>query len=119
MTSFLFVYGTLMQRERNEFTRVIKKSTRYIGKGFVYAKKYDLGDFPGIKIDLSKKHKTQGELYEITANQEELFLILDEYEGYNENNIETSLFIRKEIEVITEHKTFVAWVYEYNQFGNS
>lgn len=116
MTSFLFVYGTLMQHERNEFTEAIKKSTRYIGKGFVYAKKYDLGDFPGIKIDLSKKHKTQGELYEIIKNKNELFSILDDYEGYNKNNIENSLFIRKEIEIITKHKTFVAWVYEYNQF---
>lgn len=119
MSTYLFVYGTLMQQENNLYADLIQKLTTYVGKGRVYGKKYDLGNYPGIKLDITKTHKTEGEIYNISSeNEEELFLALDEYEGYDSDNIEDSLFIRKQVEVYFKNKTLTAWIYEYNQAIN-
>ncbi len=113
MTNLLFVYGTLMHNEKNEYSQLLKQHTQFISTGFIYAKKIDLGPYPGIKIDPTKTHKTQGELYRITKNSNILLESLDDYEGFLINDPENSLFIRKEIAVTTSTTEYKAWVYEY------
>jgi len=113
MSTYLFVYGTLMQQAENEFSLLIKKHTRFIGNAFIYAKKYNLGNYPGVKLDPLEKHKTFGELYAITNNQDYLLKNLDEYEGYIGKGLKNNLFERKVTLAQYNHKKINAWVYEY------
>lgn len=114
MTPYLFVYGTLMQNHDNPYSKLIQTNSKLVGKGFIYAKKYDLGNFPGIKTDANHTHKTNGELYHITRNLNLIFTELDFYEGYLPKSILESLFIRKEVTVFMDnHSEYKAWVYEY------
>lgn len=113
MSTYLFVYGTLMQQAENEFSLLIQKHTRFIGNAFIYAKKYDLGSYPGVKLDPLEKHKTFGELYLITDNQDYLLKNLDDYEGYIGKGLKNNLFERKVTVVQCDHKEISAWVYEY------
>ena len=110
----LFVYGTLMKNENNPYNELIQANSSLIGKGYIYAKKHDLGHYPGIKLDLKKEHQTYGELYEIRTNSEQVFNELDFYEVYFPNDIDKSLFIRKEASVFINNGTELkAWTYEY------
>lgn len=113
MSTHLFVYGTLMQQADNEFSLLIKKHTRFIGNAFIYAKKYDLGSYPGVKLDPLEKHKTFGELYEITGNKDYLLKTLDDYEGYIGKDLKNNLFERKVTVAEYNHEKIKAWVYEY------
>lgn len=116
MNQYLFVYGTLMEDHENEYAQLLQKNSELIDKGFIYARKYDLGSYPGIKIDISKTHKTKGELFLIKTNPNLVIKALDYYEGYDLKNPKESLFIRKEVNVFTkENKKTKAWVYEYTQ----
>lgn len=119
MPIYLFVYGTLMQQENNFYADLIQNLTTYVGKGWVYGKKYDLGAYPGIKLDITSTHQTKGEIYLIpTANEAKLFRALDEYEGYDSKNENDSLFIRKNATIHFGNETLLAWIYEYNQAIN-
>ena len=114
MNDYLFVYGTLMQNHNNYYAQLVQKNSSLIGNGFIYAKKYDLGDYPGIKICNSKTQQTFGEVYQIKNNLNLILKELDYYEGYNSENPKESLFIRKKVTVFTEGaNTIKAWVYEY------
>ncbi|WP_010522292.1 gamma-glutamylcyclotransferase [Aquimarina agarivorans] len=66
---YLFVYGTLLQHNDNVYADLLIKNAIKLTDGFIYAKKYDLGNFPRIKIDPEKRFKTYGELLEITLIQ--------------------------------------------------
>ena len=115
-TTYLFVYGTLMQKHDNPYSELIQANSQLIGKGFIYAKKYDLGAYPGIKICTTKTHKTTGELYKIIENLDLIINELDYYEGYDSKNPQESLFIRTEVTVYTDdNKEISAWVYEYGE----
>lgn len=112
--SYLFVYGTLMKKENNPYNQLIKSNSSLIGKGYIHAKKHDLGLYPGVKLDSKKEHQTYGELYEIKTNTEHVFNELDFYEVYIPSDIEKSLFVRKEASVFINGKTELkAWTYEY------
>ncbi len=103
----LFVYGTLLKGlERNS----LLAESEYIGQSTIQASLYDCGSFPGIKQGDNIVH---GELYEIDENT---LLVLDQVEGYLENNWDVSLFIRREIPVKIKTCTeCVALCYFYNQ----
>lgn len=113
MCTYLFVYGTLMQHADNEFSKLIRKHSNLCGNAFIYAEKYDLGDYPGIKLDPLKKHKTFGELYLITGKLEYLFKKLDAYEGYIGKDSKSNLFERKVTVAEYKNKKVTTWVYEY------
>ena len=112
--NYLFVYGTLMQNHNNPYSKLIRENAEFIGKGFIYAEKFDFGDYPGIKIDPSKTIKTYGEVFKITSNLNLVLKELDFYEGYFPNRIYESLFIRKQVLVYADSSEIIAWVYEYN-----
>jgi len=104
-----------MKNENNPYNELIQSNSSLIGKGYIHAKKYDLGHYPGVKLDSKKEHQTYGELYEVKTNTEHVFSELDFYEVYTPNDIENSLFVRKEASVyLNRNETeFKAWTYEY------
>lgn len=113
--NYLFVYGTLMQNSANEFAQKLSSNCCYVGNGFIYAVKYNLGHYPGIKIDSKKETKTNGELYQFIKNKSSLLKKLDDYEGYYPKQPSKSLFTRELVTVYLPKKEYEAWVYVYNQ----
>ena len=103
-----------MQNHANQYAQLIRENSEFTGKGFIYAEKFDFGDYPVIKIDASKSIKTYGEVYKITSNLNSVLKELDFYEGYFPDHISESLFIRKQVLTYTNSSEINAWVYEYN-----
>jgi len=86
----IFVYGTLLKGQKRES---VLANSKYIGPAIMnQAEMFDLGAYPGIT---KGNGIVIGELYDIT---EKTMQIIDRIEGYNENNLADSLFIRKEVE---------------------
>jgi len=102
-----------MQTTNNVYSLLVQKHTTHISEGFIYAKKHNLGAYPGIQLDSTNTNKTVGELYLITGNKTLLFKHLDAYEGFVSIETQDNLFIRKQVPVYTNEKIITAWVYEY------
>ena len=111
MSSFLFVYGTLMSGHRSDLlTRI---GTTFVARGSIQAKLYDLGEYPGAKPD--HRHQVKGELHRLTYPVKALAL-LDNYEDYVRLRRHHSLFVRERAQVTLEDGTLqIAWVYFYNR----
>jgi gamma-glutamylcyclotransferase (GGCT)/AIG2-like uncharacterized protein YtfP len=86
-----------------------------VGRGYVVGTLLDAGDFPALRFDLQRKSKIPGIVYQLPSDPKTLTLI-DRYEEFNPESPETSLFVRKLVEVaMTNGETLRAWVYEYNR----
>lgn len=107
----MFVYGTL--RQGFGLSHLLKTAS-FQGAGFVYGTMYDLGSYPGIKLnEQDKTHKVIGEVYFIDR---ETMARLDYIEGYRPNEPEHSLYIRKPVIVLnSNHEEQFGYIYEYNQ----
>jgi gamma-glutamylcyclotransferase (GGCT)/AIG2-like uncharacterized protein YtfP len=70
---------------------------------------FHLGGFPGIVPNPDNKEGVVGEVFELTDDRE--IENLDAYEGYSPRHEESSLYLRKEVEVLGK-PTFV---YVYNR----
>ncbi|MCS7206150.1 MAG: gamma-glutamylcyclotransferase [Leptospiraceae bacterium] len=125
---FLFVYGTLLSKFHHPLSIKLKKEGIYLGKGFVFGKLYDLGEYPAAKP--AKDSIVIGEIYRVPAI---LFFDLDFYEDYNQYNLKKSLFVRKRtksflipedhhyansqelIQKLHEFQKIFSFIYWYNQ----
>lgn len=110
--SFIFFYGTLMRcfGALKAFDPAEKKF-EFIGEGFVYGKLYDLGAYPA--VILGGETKVFGEIFrvkDLTALAE-----LDFYEGFNPEEIEESLYVRRITQAYLKDRILNCWIYEYNQ----
>lgn len=106
----LFVYGTL-RRGFPLHASLRSASPRFLGKGSIMARLYDLGDFPGAVRSRVPTERVEGEIYELqdpTSQLKELDLI----EEFHPGNPKESLFMREEVEVfLLSGKRMVAWTY--------
>ena len=92
----VLVYGTLRPFTNTNVVRV---------PGHLY----DLGSFPGIKLDNSSDTMVTCEVIEVT---DEELARLDMYEGYRVSDPDNSLYIRRKLD-------WGPFIYEYNDpFGN-
>ena len=115
MTSkdYLFVYGTLRNGFNLELKDKVSDELKYIGKAKLEASLYNIGEYPGAVNDKSGK-EIWGEIFTV-MNPEIVFKVLDEYEGFDANNISESEFVREKSRVKLESGKFTnAWVYWYN-----
>ena len=93
---YIFVYGSL-KRGKESYSLI--KTCEYVGKGYINGILYDLCvGFPAA-VETEYKSKVYGEVY--IANKDILDLI-DEFEDYKEDDIEESVYYRKEVEVSLE-----------------
>jgi pyruvate carboxylase len=103
----IFVYGTL--RKGFPLHKYLSDKARFIGKGTIRGRLYDLGNYPGVLP--SEAGEVQGELYELEDGSKHLNK-LDEIEGLDLMNPENSLFVRALTEVrLSDNKTIQAWAY--------
>lgn len=77
-------------------------------------KLYDIGNYPGAVPDDSAGTLIKGEIVKITSPAK-VFEFLDNYEGYNEDNLLASEYCRKKEWFSLEDETKLeAWIYWYN-----
>lgn len=112
MSLRLFFYGTLMAGFDRRRTAGVEASLRYLGRGSISARLYDLGPYPAAVAGGGTR--VWGELYETDA-QELILPLLDEIEGYLPADPGSSLYVRRLVEVsLPEGAAAEAWVYFYN-----
>src|SRR5450432_2451414 len=113
MKDYLFVYGTLRKNYNLKLKKQVKDDLLYVGKARVGASLYDLGRYPGA-VKNSNGNEIIGDLF-LLSDPEKVFRILDEYEGYLEDEVVDSEFIRKRNRVkLDSGKNINAWIYWYN-----
>lgn len=108
----LFVYGTLLPECNLSISTQFVQDAEFIGHGYVFANLYDLGDYPGMVLDLSLKHKVFGYIYRLKSPEKTL-LLLDEYEDINPSFPENNEYIRAIIKVISGERALYAYAYLY------
>ena len=101
-------YGTLCEIDVRKALK-INDSLQFVSICSVRGSLYNLGDYPGLKLNSNLKITAQ--LYLI--KNPSCIHILDDYEEYNPNNLKDSLYIRKTIEL--PEFNCLSWIYEYNQ----
>ncbi|MEL7533689.1 MAG: gamma-glutamylcyclotransferase family protein [Bacteroidota bacterium] len=106
MSRFLFCYGSLKQSFAVQDELGIRHSLRFIEEAKMEGKLYDLGDYPAL---IAGKGTVHGEIFEILDDQ--VFAILDQYEGYDPKSPETSLYVR-ELTCCAER---LVWVYVFQE----
>jgi gamma-glutamylcyclotransferase (GGCT)/AIG2-like uncharacterized protein YtfP len=114
MKEHLFTYGTLLdQYAPREIAAMIKK-LKPAGKGYIFARLYDLGEYPGAVLDSSRRYKVFGKILELPADRR-LLKQLDSYEAFNPERPAESLFLRKRATIHrTNERSLTGWVYVYN-----
>ena len=106
----LFVYGTL-QGGFSLHGHLRKGLARFLGKGRINARLFDLGKYPGAIPSRNPQETVEGELYELgdTASQ---LKRLDTIEEFDPENPQDSLFVRKLTTVrMNTGRKCRAWVY--------
>ena len=111
LSSFLFVYGTLMDGQGNGL--LAKIGAVFVGRGTIRAKLYDLGKYPGAKPSVDSTDRVRGEVYRL-LNSANSLAVLDEYEGISMDAASKSAFVRETARVsLDDGRELSAWVYLY------
>lgn len=114
-SDFLFVYGTLLQNADNDMSRFLAARSKVKGKAYFFGKLYKISWFPGAILSDNTSNKVHGTCIKL-SNTEATLSALDDYEGYDANDLESSLFTRQLVTIYDENgASYKAWVYLYNQ----
>lgn len=110
---YLFVYGTLMLKyPQNSFRELLSKNCEFIGEGTCKGQLYMVSTYPALVYGDSIVF---GEVLRVNSS-ENIFNVLDEYEDYHPNNMDSSLYVRTQIEVsLNNEKSITCWTYIYNK----
>jgi gamma-glutamylcyclotransferase (GGCT)/AIG2-like uncharacterized protein YtfP len=109
----VFFYGTLMSPFNRPGRQRITPNLVAKGRGTIRAALFDLGIYPAA-VPADDNSVVWGELYE-TSDAPSVLEVLDEIEGYRQNEPERSLYTRVLTDVTLESgATEKAWAYFYN-----
>ncbi len=96
-------------------SRFLSMNSEVKGKGYILGKLYKISWFPGAILSDLEENKVFGTLFKL-KNVNPTFKVLDAYEGFDTQNVESSLFKREITTAFLENKTTInTWVYIYNQ----
>lgn len=114
MSEFIFVYGTLRPSQAPPEMKDIVGRWKPAGAATVLGQLLDLGDYTGAVLDVNTSSRIVGEVYEL-PDEPALLATLDEYEGFDADEPETSLFHRVKTEVkMASGGNQTCWMYVYN-----
>jgi gamma-glutamylcyclotransferase (GGCT)/AIG2-like uncharacterized protein YtfP len=114
VSDFLFSYGTLLPQHAPEDIAATTAKLRPYAEAWVYGTLYDLGDFPGVRLQPDNGSRVFGTVF-LLPDDPDLLQRLDEYEGFNPDEEQASLFIRRRQTVtLTDGNVLECWIYEYN-----
>lgn len=112
MTDLVFFYGTLMSGFQRPGRSGLDHVLQPAGRGWIRAALFDLGIYPAA-IPASDS-RVWGEVHRM-MDPESVLSALDELEGYNAAEPDSSLYTREEIPVTLEDgHVAIAWGYFYN-----
>ncbi len=112
MVNKLFIYGSLLETE-NEFGRYLQKHATFYKTGKFNGKLYDAGEYPAAIYLPQTDYKVYGNIIQL-INIEETLKVIDDYEGFGDEQLQPNLFIRKLLTVQTIDGNTKCWVYLYN-----
>ena len=114
MSEYLFAYGTLQPGYAPPRMAGVAAKLRSAGEGFVHGVLYDLGGYPGAVPDANATGNIFGTVMELPENHSVLRQ-LDEYEGFDPRNPETSEFVReRQTAELAAGGEIECWFYRYN-----
>ena len=112
MAELGFFYGTLMTGFDRRRRLGMDANLAFRGRGWIRAALFDLGLYPAAVPD--EDSRVWGEVFELNDSPAVL-QALDEIEGYSHHNPDTSLYIRRLVQVhLDDDSVAQAWVYFYN-----
>src|SRR5215469_6727300 len=115
MKDYLFVYGTLAKENAPRTIADTVRKLKYVGKGSISGRLYDLGEYPGAILGAGAGAKIFGEIYELPSDPK-LLNRLDAYEDFDPKRPAKSLFVRRKTSISRPNRKRVkGWVYEYNR----
>jgi gamma-glutamylcyclotransferase (GGCT)/AIG2-like uncharacterized protein YtfP len=112
INELLFVYGSLLNAD-NEFAGYLNSNAGLFSTGKLKGKLYDIGEYPGAVIAPDGNYEISGHIYKLN-NPQATLKILDDYEGFGEDQEHPNLFVRKCLPVETTNGRVYCWVYLYN-----
>ena len=110
----LFVYGTLLPECNLSISTQFLEETEFLGNGYVFAKLYDLGDYPAMVLDITYEYKVFGQIYRLHSPKKTLAL-LDDYEDINPSFPEDNEYIRAVVKVNSSEREMNAYAYLYTK----
>ncbi len=114
MSEFIFVYGTLRPAMAPPEMKSIVGRWKPAGSATVLGQLVDLGDYTGAVLDANTSSRIVGEVFEL-PNDPAMMAELDEYEGFDPDEADTSLFCRVKTEVkLASGGNRTCWMYVYN-----
>lgn len=113
MNNFLFVYGSLMRPFESSMRQFLEEKSRFRGEGRVNGILYDLGRYPGLVLDEVKGRLITGHVFEL-KRPEEVFRVLDKYEGIDPKRPAAGEYRREKEMVHLEGEAVSCWMYLYN-----
>jgi gamma-glutamylcyclotransferase (GGCT)/AIG2-like uncharacterized protein YtfP len=115
VSEYLFVYGTLRPGLAPAELEEPLGQLRGVGKGSAPGRLYDLGEYPGAALDRRCAARVIGEVFELPPDRMPL-PALDAYEGFDQQDIGSSLFVRTDCQVTLEDgRQLKCWIYIYNR----
>ena len=111
MNDLLFAYGTLLDAD-NEFAIYLKSNSRFYAEGRVKGKLYGIGEYPGAVLADGDSF-IYGSILKIDEPVK-VFPVIDDYEGFGDDQSHPNEFIRVLAEVETETEIMDCWIYLYN-----
>jgi acetylornithine aminotransferase/acetylornithine/N-succinyldiaminopimelate aminotransferase len=114
VAKYLFVYGTLRHEISPAELKELLGVVRSVSKGSVPGKLYDLGDYPGAILDPNSESRIIGEVLKL-PDDDRFLADLDTYEGFDQEDRDSSLFNRLKREVeLDDGRKLECWLYIYN-----
>ncbi|CAN5415034.1 gamma-glutamylcyclotransferase [soil metagenome] len=110
--SYLFVYGSLLDPS-NQHALFLKMHCSFFGDARFRGKLYDTGEYPGALYEPGSKAFVNGKVFKMD-DAGTVLPVLDEYEGFGDNELQPNEFIRMLIDVETESGLLQCWMYVYN-----
>lgn len=112
MINKLFIYGSLLETG-NEFGRYLKKHATIYKPGIFRGKLYDAGEYPGAIYLPDTDYNVHGTIIQL-INVKKALKIIDDYEGFGDDQLQPNLFIRQLLTIQTNDENIKCWVYLYN-----
>ena len=108
----LFVYGTLLN-DSNSYGAYLQQHCTLLQAGKFRGRLYDIGEYPGAISDVSSDQYVHGSIYRMDE-PEKILKIIDDYEGFGNDQEQPNLFLRILIPIETMDAQVECWVYVYN-----
>ena len=113
MNNHIFIYGTLLD-SKNEFGSFFKDNCCFISPAKFKGKMYDAREYPCVVPSGDDKDVVHGSVF-LMPRPERILKVLDDYEGFGDEQEQPNLFVRSLMKVKTsDNKPVACWIYLYN-----